>query len=307
MISIIVPCYNEAGILPEFINTLETEISNLNEKFEIIFIDNNSSDKTVSIINDKISKSNKYKIIKLSNYFGKEAAILSGLDNCEGESAIIMDPDLEDPPDLIPKLIEKLKSGYDVVLTIRESESLPSYKKFLKYMFYKILVFSSQNHNKIYANSGDFRIISRKVIDHIKNMRERTRFLRGLVNYVGFNQTHISFERPFRTKGESKSSINFLIKYGFDSLFSFSNVPISLITKFGFFLFTMIFFFGIFLLFQKLFGNPVKGFTTVLLFIGLISSFNILAIGLVGEYVSRIYNEVKKRPNYIIDEIIENN
>ena len=127
-------------------------------------------------------------------------------------------------------------------------------------------------------------------------MRERTRFLRGLVNYVGFKQTFITFERPFREKGESKSSINFLIKYGFDSLFSFSNVPITLITKFGFILFLLIFFFGVYLLLQKIFGTPIKGFTTVLLFMGLISAFNILAIGLVGEYVSRIYNEVKKRP-----------
>ena len=307
MISIIIPCYNEASILGEFINILEKKISNLDEKFEIIFIDNNSSDDTVKIIETKLNKINKYKIIKLSNYFGKESAILSGLDHCEGDAAIVMDPDLEDPPELIPELINKLKSGYDVVFTIRKSENLPKYKKILKYLFYKILVFSSQKHNQIYANSGDFRILNRKVIDHIKNMRERTRFLRGLVNYVGFKQTFITFERPFREKGESKSSINFLIKYGFDSLFSFSNVPITLITKFGFILFLLIFFFGVYLLLQKIFGTPIKGFTTVLLFMGLISAFNILAIGLVGEYVSRIYNEVKKRPNYIIDKIIKNN
>lgn len=306
MISIIIPCYNESSILPEFIKTLEDKISEINDKFEIIFVDNNSSDETVKIIQEKLNKSNKYKIIKLSNYFGKESAILSGLDNCQGESAIIMDPDLEDPPELIDQLIDKMKKGYDVVLTVRQTEMLPLYKKILKFIFYKILVFSSQNHNKIYANSGDFRIISKKVIEHLKSMRERTRFLRGLVNYVGFKQTHISFQRPFRKKGNSKSSFNFLIKYGFDSLFSFSNVPISLITKFGFVLFVLIVLFGIFLLLQKLFGNPIEGFTTVLLFIGLISSFNILAIGLVGEYVSRIYNEVKNRPNYIIDEIIDN-
>ena len=139
-------------------------------------------------------------------------------------------------------------------------------------------------------------------------MRERTRFLRGLVNYIGYNQTHIDFERSFRKKGKSKSSINFLIKYGFDSLFSFSNVPISLITKFGLILFIIIVFFSIFLLIQKFFGSdPIEGFTTVLLFMGLLSSFNILALGIVGEYISRIYSEVKKRPNYIIDKIEENN
>tara|TARA_B100000787_G_C16181629_1_gene292195 strand:- start:735 stop:1661 length:927 start_codon:yes stop_codon:yes gene_type:complete len=308
MISIIVPCYKEESIINTFINTLEQELNKLEDKFELIFVDNNSSDNTFELIKKSLSSKHKYKIIRFSNYFGKESAILSGLDNCTGESAIIMDPDLEDPPDLIPELIRKWREGNDVVLTIRKAEELPVYKKVLKFFFYKVLVFSSNTHKKIPANSGDFRIIDKKIIGHIKSMRERTRFLRGLVNYIGYNQTHIDFERSFRKKGKSKSSINFLIKYGFDSLFSFSNVPISLITKFGLILFIIIVFFSIFLLIQKFFGSdPIEGFTTVLLFMGLLSSFNILALGIVGEYISRIYSEVKKRPNYIIDKIEENN
>jgi glycosyltransferase involved in cell wall biosynthesis len=306
MISIIIPCYNEEKIINDFIVTLEKELASSSDVFELIFIDNNSIDNTFDIIKEKLNKNFIFKIIKLSNYFGKESAILSGLDICKGDSAIIMDPDLEDPPELIHDLVSKWKEGSDVVFTIRKSEKLPIYKKMLKYLFYKILVFSSEKNNKIYANSGDFRLIDKKIITHVKSMRERTRFLRGLVNYIGYKQTFIEFERPFRKKGESKSSINFLIKYGFDSLFSFSSVPIALITKFGFFLFFLIFIFAIYLFIQKLVGTPTEGFTTVLLFVGLVSSFNILAIGLVGEYVSRIYNEVKKRPNYIIDEVVEN-
>jgi polyisoprenyl-phosphate glycosyltransferase len=305
MITIIVPCYNEEAILGSFLQQLEKITSNLNYDFELILIDNNSTDSTWNIMNDYESKFTKLKLIKFSNYFGKESAILAGLDQSSGKAAIIMDPDLEDPPSLLVNLIDKWKQGYEVVYTIRIFEDISFTKKILKKIFYKILIFSSDNHNKIPNNSGDYRIIDRKIVDLIKGMRERTRFLRGLVNYVGFKQIGIPFERPFRKKGKSKSSYSFLINYSFDSLFSFSNVPINLIIKFGFLLFVLIVFFGFFLILQKIFGKPVEGFTTVLLFMGLVSSFNILAIGLVGEYVSRIYNEVKERPNYIVENIVD--
>jgi glycosyltransferase involved in cell wall biosynthesis len=305
MITIIVPCYNENIILGSFLQQLEKITSNLHYDFELILIDNNSTDSTWNAMNEYESKFNKLKLIKFSNYFGKESAILAGLDHSSGKAVIIMDPDLEDPPHLIENLIDRWKEGYEVVYTIRTFEDIPFTKKILKKIFYKILIFSSENQNKIPNNSGDYRIIDRKIVDLIKKMRERTRFLRGLVNYVGFKQIGIPFERPFRKKGKSKSSYGFLINYSFDSLFSFSNVPINLIIKFGFLLFIFILFFAFFLLLQKIFGKPIEGFTTVLLFIGLVSSFNILAIGLVGEYVSRIYNEVKERPNYIIENIVD--
>jgi|688.fasta_scaffold215026_2 glycosyltransferase involved in cell wall biosynthesis len=305
MISIVVPCYNEEDILVNFLEELKKSTLNLEYEFELILIDNNSSDSTWIIMNEYKTKFAKLKLIKLSNYFGKESAILSGLDQSSGKSVIIMDPDLEDPPHLIGNLIDKWNEGYEVVYTVRTSEDISFVKKILKKIFYKILIFSSNNKNKIPNNSGDFRIIDRKIVNLIIGMRERTRFLRGLVNYVGFKQIGISFERPFRKKGKSKSSYSFLIKYSFDSLFSFSNVPINLIIKFGFLLFIFIMLLTLFLLFQKIFGKPIEGFTTVLLFIGLVSSFNILAIGLVGEYVSRIYNEVKERPNYIIEDMVD--
>ena len=305
MITIIIPCYNEEDLIGIFLEELKKSIINLQYEIELILIDNNSSDLTWKIINDNTVKFNKIKLIKFSNYFGKESAILAGLDHSSGNAAIIMDPDLEDPPNLIANLINKWKEGYEVVYTIRTSEDIPFIKRLLKKIFYKILIFSSATHLKIPKNSGDFRIIDRKIIDLIKTMRERTRFFRGLVNYVGFKQTGISFERPFRKKGKSKSSLNFLLKYSFDSLLSFSNVPMNLIIKFGFFLLAFIMIFSLFLLFQKIFGETVEGFTALILFVGLVSSFNIIAIGLVGEYVSRIYNEAKNRPNYIIESIID--
>ena len=292
MISIIVPCFNEQLIIKEFIDEISGVINRINQNFEIIVIDNNSSDNTWDHLKSAGNKFSKFKFIKLSNYFGKEAAI-------------IMDPDLEDPPELIEKMIENWKNGSDVVLTQRTSEKISLTKKILKSFFYKILIFSSNHSQKIYSDSGDFRLIDKKILIELKKMRERTRFLRGLVSYIGYKQTIIKFDRPFRKKGESKSSYSFLYKYALDSLFSFSNVPISLITKFGFSLLIFLLIFTSFLFLQKLMGKPVEGFTTVLLLIGLTSSFNIIAIGLVGEYVSRIYTEVKNRPIYIISEIYD--
>lgn len=302
MISIISPCFNEESILPSFFEAIEKVTKNLDHEFELILIDNNSSDSTWEKMKINEKKFKNIKLIKFSNYFGKESAILAGIDNCEGDAAVIIDPDLEDPPELINEMINKWKQGYDVVLTQRSSEDISYSKKILKNFFYRILIFSSEKKQKIYKNSGDFRLIDKKIINHLKNMRERTRFLRGLVSYIGFNQTILKFDRPFRKIGKSKSSYSFLYKYALDSLFSFSNVPISLIIKTGLLLLFLLLIFSLYLLIQKLTGEPIAGFTTVLLLIGITSSFNIIAIGLVGEYVSRIYSEVKNRPPYIISE-----
>jgi glycosyltransferase involved in cell wall biosynthesis len=302
MITIIVPCYNEEHIISLFLDELEETLINLPYEIELILVDNNSSDLTWKIINESNIKFNNVKLIRFSNYFGKENAILAGLDHSSGKAAVIMDPDLEDPPNLIPNLINKWKEGYEIVYTIRSSEDIGLFKSFLKEIFYSILAFCSAPHKRIEKNSGDFKIIDRKIINIIKEMREKTRFFRGLINYVGFKKGSISFHRTFRKKGKSKSSLNFLINYSFDSLFSFSNVPINLIIRFGFLLFIFIIIFSSFLLFKN--DNGIDQTTTIILFIGLVSSFNILAIGLVGEYISRIYNEVKNRPNYIIENII---
>ena len=307
MISIIVPCFNEQHIIGDFVAEINKVIHKIDSEFEIIIIDNNSTDNTWNCIKSANDKFSKFKFIKLSNYFGKEAAILAGIDYATGDAAIIMDPDLEDPPELIEKMIENWKNGSDVVLTQRTTEKISIVKKILKSFFYKILIFSADSNEKIYSDSGDFRLIDKKILVELKKMRERTRFLRGLVSYIGHNQSIIKFDRPYRKKGESKSSYSFLFKYALDSLFSFSNVPISLITKCGISLLFFLLVFGLFLIFQKLMGKPIEGFTTVLLLIGLTSSFNIIAIGLVGEYVSRIYTEVKNRPSYIISETYDQN
>ena len=307
MISIVVTCYNESDIVDEFIIALNKEISKIKEEFEIIFVDNNSGDDTLEIIKKNIGLFNNYKVIALSNYFGKESGVLAGLDSSEGDAIIIMDPDLEDPPELINNFISKWKEGYDVVYATRNTVKLPFYKNILKTIFYKVFkIFSNQEFN-IPSNTGDFRIIDKKIKNILTSMRERIRFLRGLISYIGFKQTGIFFDRPIRKKGKSKSSLNWLIKYGMDSLLSSTGGPVSLITRIGIFSLFSISFLTIFIIINKLFFNPILGFSFTTLLILFLFSFNILLIGVVGEYVTRIYDEVKARPNYIIKEIIKKN
>ena len=303
MISIIITCFNESAIIKEFIIALNKEISKINEKFELIFVDNKSSDNTLEIIKNNIGLFKNYKIISLSNYFGKESGILAGLDNSTGEATIIMDPDLEDPPELIKDLIIKWKVGYDVVYATRNKVVIPFYKNILKKIFYQVFkIFTKQGFN-IPSNTGDYRIIDKKIKNILTSMRERIRFLRGLISYIGFKQTGILFDRPIRKKGKSKSSLSWLIRYGMDSLLSSTGGPVSIITRIGLLSLFFTIVFAIFILVNKLFFNPILGFSFTVLLILFLFSFNTLLIGIIGEYIIRIYDEVKTRPNYIIENI----
>jgi len=305
MISIVVTCFNESEIINEFIVALNKEIKKINEKFEVIFVDNKSNDNTLKIIKKNVEIFNNYKIISLSNYFGKESGILAGLDNSDGDAIILIDPDLEDPPELIKDLIEKWKEGYEVVYAKRNKVTLPLYKSVLKKIFYKIYKMSINKEFNIPSNTGDYRILDKKIKNILTSMRERTRFLRGLISYIGFKQTGIFFDRPIRKKGKSKSTVSFLIKYGMDALLSSTGAPVSIITKIGIFSLFSISILILIVIIIKIFFNPPLGFSLTALFILLLFSFNTLLIGIVGEYVTRIYDEVKTRPNYIIEDIIK--
>jgi dolichol-phosphate mannosyltransferase len=306
MITIIIPCYNEKEIIKDFIDELYLNVKSLKDDFEIIFIDNKSTDNTVDILKENIKVFKNYKLICLSNYFGKEAAILSGLDKASGDASIIMDPDLEDPPSLIQELIGKWKEGNDVVYAQRKNTETTVLKKIMKKVFY--FIFKSLVNKKfaIPENTGDYRLLDKKITIQIVSMRERNRFLRGLVSFIGHKQEGIEFDRPFRKKGNSKSSIKFLIKYGFDAILSSTSGPAGLITKFGIFSLLIVFIMSAFIIVNKVFGDPYEGFSLTILLILFLFSLNTFMIGVIGEYVTRIYDEVKKRPNYIIEEIIDN-
>ena len=216
-----------------------------------------------------------------------------------------MDPDLEDPPSLINEMIDEWKNGFDVVYAVRKTIKTTFIKKIMRHSFYLIYSYLVNKNFLIPKNTGDFRLIDKKIITQLKSMRERTRFLRGLVSFIGAKQKSIEFDRPFRKKGKSKSSIFFLIKYGFDAILSSTSGPANLITKFGLLSLGIIFLFLIFILINKYFFNPYEGFSFTIILILFLFSLNTIMIGIIGEYITRIYDEVKQRPNYIVDEIID--
>ena len=209
-ISIIVPIFNEEEIIELFSDELKKTINNLtNYKFKIIFVNNKSSDNTSEIINKISFSTHNLKIINLSNYFGKEAAILAGLENSESDAYIIIDPDLEDPPYLINNMISLWEEKNEIVLTKRKSEELPLLKKFLKMIFYKFIISFVPNNQSISENIGDFRLISKKVRNEVILFREKIRFFRNIVSYINFKTSIIEFDRPKRIKGTSKSNYYF--------------------------------------------------------------------------------------------------
>ena len=308
MISIVIPCYNEDIIIEDFINELKSNLDKLDENFEIIFVDNNSIDQTVKKIQQRLSHLNftNYKLIRLSNYFGKESAILAGLDNASGDATIIMDPDLEDPPNLISKFLLEWKKGFKIVYGKRKSVKTSLFNKIMRKVFYFIFKNLVDKNFLIPENSGDFRLLDKEIYTKVISMRERTRFLRGLVSYVGHNQKGIEFDRPFRKKGKSKSNFSFLVNYGLDALLSSTSGPAGLISKFGIIFLSLILFVAFFIIINKFFFSPYEGFSFTIILILFLFSLNTLMLGVIGEYVTRIYNEVKNRPNYIIKEIIKN-
>ena len=300
LVSIIIPLFNEEEIIDLFSKKLFENISLIKKfKFQVIYIDNCSSDRTL----EKIKKLNnkKINIYEFSNYYGKENAILCGLDHSEGDYIIIMDPDLQDPPELIGDLINKIELGYDVVYAKRENTKERNILlKILKSTYYFLFSIFSDRNLEIYPNTGDFKIIKKSIRNYLCNLREYTRFNRSLTSYVSFSSTSINFVRPERPVGRSKSNYKFLINYGVNSIVSSSSKPLEILFYIGLVISILSFFASLFILFQKfIFKSDTSWDFSNFLLIFFIS-FITLTISVISLYLNRIYLEVKQRPNYIL-------
>lgn len=297
LISIVVPVFNEA----KNVNMLYIELKKvvIKFKYEIIFVNDGSSDSSERIIKKIRTKDNRVKLISLSRNFGHQIAITCGLDFSNGDATIIMDADLQDPPNIIPKLIAKWHEGYDVVYCIRNKREGENYLKIVTAMiFYKLVNLLSGT--KIPYNVGDFRLVSRRVVDVLKITREYQRFLRGMITWVGFSQTGVEFDRAERFSGHSKYSTISMIKLAIDGLLSFSFFPLRIASFLGIITATGAIIFIFYTIYLKAGGTTVKGWSSTIVIILFLGSIQLIAIGIIGEYMGRIYEEVKKRPLYII-------
>ena len=300
-ISIIAPFFNEEESLPIFLE----EVLNIAEEhaeynFEIIFIDDGSTDNSLVFLKEKAKENKNIIVLELSRNFGKEAALTAGIDMAIGSAIIPIDVDLQDPPILIKKMIKQWESGSDVVLAKRENRLNENFlKRISASFFYKIYSFFVGN-SKI-SNVGDFRLIDKRVVDNIKNLKEKNRYMKGLLSWPGFSSAEIPYTRNKRKAGKSKFTFLKLLNLGFEGVTSFSVLPLKFFTFIGFVGIIFSFFFAIIILFQKIFyENFIEGYAFLILLILFFGSFQLLGIGILGEYIGKIYIETKNRPIYII-------
>ncbi|MFL2510395.1 MAG: glycosyltransferase family 2 protein [Alphaproteobacteria bacterium] len=300
-ISIIAPFFNEEESLPIFLEEVLNIIEEVVEyNFEIVFIDDGSTDNSLVFLKEKVKENKNIIVLELSRNFGKEAALTAGIDMAVGSAIIPIDVDLQDPPNLIKKMIKKWESGSDVVLAKRENRLNENFlKRISASFFYKIYSFFVGN-SKI-SNVGDFRLIDKRVVDNIKNLKEKNRYMKGLLSWPGFSSAEIPYTRNKRKAGKSKFTFLKLLNLGFEGVTSFSVLPLKFFTFIGFIGIIFSLFFAIIILFQKIFyENFIEGYAFLILLILFFGSFQLLGIGILGEYIGKIYIETKNRPIYII-------
>lgn len=303
-ISIIVPLYNEEAVFHILLQRLNDVIDKTPFSCEVILINDGSSDNTDQLIEEACKKDKRFTGVLLSRNHGHQLAVSAGLTYVRGtRGAMVIDGDLQDPPELVNQFYDLLNEGFDVIYAIRKNRKESFFKK-MAYSSYYRLQKKISNFN-IPIDSGDFSMLSRRVVDNMNSMPEQSRYLRGMRAWVGFKQIGYQYDRDERQAGETKYSWGKLFELAFNGVFNFSDFPVRVITKLGFFtiFFSLIYF--IYNIYRKIYYDDVpQGFTAMILAIILFSGVQLISLGLIGEYVLRIYNQVRKRPLFVLDKII---
>jgi len=311
MISIVIPCYNEKEVLEQLYHRLTSAAEKWKESFEIILVDDGSDNETWQIIKKIHIQDSRWKIIRFARNFGHQIAISAGIYHAQGDCVIVIDADLQDPPEELHRFIIKWREGYDVVYAIRSKRKEGFVKKLCYKTFYRVL--GALADIDIPYDSGDFCLMDRKIVDLLNALPERNRFVRGLRAWAGFRQIGLEYERSARAEGEVKFTFQKLIKLAFDGIFSFSKVPLRIATYFGLSVSLIALLGVIFTLFQRVFSDsffqiglgPVPGFATTVIAILFLGGVQLVCLGIIGEYIGRIYDEVKGRPIWTIREILD--
>jgi len=304
LISIIIPVLNEEKNLPILYERIRKNLEGF--KYEIIFVNDGSDDHSQKAIEKIISKDKNIKLINLSRNFGHQIAISCGIDYAQGDAAVIIDADLQDPPEIIPPMIKKWQEGFDVVYAVRKAREGESIlKKLTASIFYRLMRVLSGT--KIPLDTGDFRLISKKVILVLRRTREYQRFMRGLIGWVGFSQVGIEFERGKRFSGKTKYPLFSMIKFALDGILSFSLMPLRIVSILGIVTVAILLLLIFYSLYRTVIGQTVPGWASTTIIILFLGSIQLISIGIIGEYLGRVYEEVKRRPLYIIDSVVSKN
>lgn len=302
-LSIIVPCYNEEKVVSLFYKEATKVLKKMDYDYEVIFVNDGSSDKTLEIITTISADDDNIKYLSFSRNFGKEAAMYAGFKNATGDYVAVMDADLQDPPALLPDMIKILESGeYDSVATRRITrEGEPIIRSFFARMFYRII--NKISDVDVVDGARDFRLMSRPMVNAIVEMEEYNRFSKGIFGWVGFNTYWYPYENIDRAAGETKWNFWSLFKYAIEGIINFSSVPLTLSSWLGIFMTIISFLFIAFIVIRRLiFGDPVAGWASTMSVIVFIGGIQLFFIGIMGQYIAKIYSETKKRPHYIVSK-----
>jgi dolichol-phosphate mannosyltransferase len=300
--SIIIPVYNEEEVIVHTYQRLNHVMKTINEPYELIFVNDGSRDKTYEKLEQLEATDSAVRVLDFSRNFGHQIAITAGMDHAQGQAIVVIDADLQDPPELIIDMIAKWKEGYDVVYAKRVSRKGETwFKKASASLFYRIL--HRLSDVDIPIDTGDFRLIDRQVADQLKEIREKNRFVRGLVSWVGFRQTAVEYERDERQYGETKYPLKKMIKLSVDGMTSFSIKPLKITSYLGVFSSVAGFLYMIYVLYLRVFtDDTITGWASAIIIQLFFSGITLIMLGIIGEYVGRIYDESKNRPIYILRE-----
>lgn len=301
-LTVVVPAYNEADGLPEFHRRLHAVLAALGVVSRVLYVDDGSRDSTWEAITALALADDTVDALRLSRNFGKEAALTAGLDCCDADAVVVIDADLQDPPEVIPQLITAWRAGHDVVYATRDArEGDGAVKRFTAAAFYRAM--GRISDTPIPRNTGDFRLLSRRAVLALRQLRERQRFMKGLFTWIGYPQIAVHYRREPRAAGRSKWNYWRLWNFALEGITSFSTVPLRIATWLGLATALLAFAYGVYVFIKALiWGDPVRGYPTLMLVILLLGGVQLLAIGVIGEYLGRLYGEAKQRPLYIVED-----
>jgi glycosyltransferase involved in cell wall biosynthesis len=301
-LSIVVPAYNEQEVLPQFHERLSAILSSLPLTSEVVYVNDGSADSTLEIINSFHDRDPRVALVDLSRNFGKEIAMTAGLDHATGDAVIVIDADLQDPPEVIPELIKHWQDGYDVVYARRIGREGETFlKKATAHAFYRVI----QHVTKvpIPQDTGDFRLLSRRAVEAVKQLREQHRFMKGLFSWIGYPQKEVEYRRDPRFAGETKWNYWRLWNFALEGITSFTIAPLKVATYLGMLVAMAAFAYAAYMVFDTLVhGNPVKGYPSLIIIILFLGGVQLVTLGVIGEYLGRIFNETKNRPLYLVNQ-----
>lgn len=301
-LSIVVPVFNEKANIPRLYEALEKVLHDMKLSYEIIFVDDGSRDGSNDELEHLCHLNSRNKLISLSRNFGHQVALTAGLDYTQGEAVIMMDADMQHPPEIIPELLRKWKEGYDIVYTIRKNTAdVGPFKKWSASIFYRLI--NLMTKTPIPAGAADFRLMDRVVVNELKKIKEHSRFYRGLVSWIGFRQTFVPYYALARLSGTSSYSLGRMVRFAMDGITSFSSFPLRISTYMGFLVSGVSFIYGLYTVSIGLFSaKAVPGWASLMVIVLFLGGLQLVTLGILGEYVGRIYDQVKGRPIYVIQK-----